>query len=147
MDEMGYVIDQHDEYVVVNIKRKSACGSCKACELGKSNMDEINVDVKNSLGAAKGDYVRIQMQTPDILKAAFLVYMIPLLALLSGITAAYLLAQTIEGITELHMLGAGAVLMLLSLLYVRKKDADIKRTEVFEPIMVEVVSSEPAPIR
>ena len=141
MDELGLVVGLKEELAVVNIKRKSACGSCKACEMGRSNISELNVEVKNSLGAAVGDHVKIQMQTPDILKAAFLVYMIPLLALLGGVTLTYLIQRAQNISNEPMMIVVGVVLMLFSFLYVRKKDKQLKETEAFEPIMTEVIKA------
>lgn len=139
MDEFGLVVGIKEEYAIVNIKRKSACGSCKACELGKSGQSEMNVEVFNKLGAQVGDQVMIQMQTPDILKAAFLVYMIPLLALLLGVTATYLVGRSNGHVNELLMIGVGFVLMVLSLFYVRKRDRELKESQTFEPLMVKVV--------
>ncbi len=141
MDELGLVVDLKDEIAIVNIKRKSACGSCKACEMGRSNMSELNVEVKNLLGAQRGDHVRIQMQTPDILKAAFLVYMIPLLALLGVVTITYFIQQSQGALNEPMMIAVGLVLMVLSFFFVRKKDRQLKETETFEPVMTEVVKA------
>lgn len=141
MDELGLVVELKNEYAVVNIQRKSACGSCKACELGKSGLSEINVNVKNTLGATIGDRVMIQMQTPDVLKAAFTVYMIPLMALLIGVTGTYALQQKTGNHNEMTMMLVGVVMMLLSFVYVRFKDNKIKATQKFEPLMTEVVKA------
>ncbi len=141
MDELGRVIAIEDGYAVVNIKRRSACGSCKACEMGKTGKDEINISVKNELGAVVGDDVRIEMQTPDILMAAFLVYMIPLLALLAGILIVYFAARFYKNINEWMMLGSGLLCLCISLLFVRQKDKKLRETRKFEPKMIQVVKT------
>lgn len=141
MDEMGLVIGLREDYAIVNIKRKSACGSCKACEMGKTGQNEMNVEVKNTLGAQVGDNVMIEMQTPDILKAAFLVYMIPLLALLAGVTGTYFIGKASGNTNEMLMLGVGFIAMILSLFYVRKRDKQLKETQKFEPLMIKVVKT------
>ncbi|MDO4711362.1 MAG: SoxR reducing system RseC family protein [Peptostreptococcaceae bacterium] len=139
MDEMGSVVALKDEYAIVNIKRRSACGSCKACEMGKSGQSELNIEVRNTLGAQVGDDVMIEMQTPDILKAAFLVYMIPLLALLGGVTITYFVGKANGKVNEMLMIAVGSVTMLLSLIYVRKRDKELRETQKFEPLMIKVV--------
>lgn len=138
MDELGYVVALQKEYAVVNIKRHSACGSCHACEMGKSGKDEINISVKNDLDAQVGDSVQVQMYAPDILMAAFVVYMIPLLALLGGITGTYLLGKRMGGINEWTMILAGFVCLALSLGYVRYKDKKLSKSNRFEPKMIKV---------
>lgn len=141
MNELGNVVALDGSYAIVNIKRNSACGSCKACELGTSNKGEININIENTLGAQVGDQVKVQMETPDILKAAFLVYMIPLLALLAGVTITYLIGNAIGRTNELLMILIGFAAMGGSLLYVRKKDKQLKKTNKFEPIMTELVKT------
>lgn len=138
MNEYGTVVAVQEDRAVVRIKRHSACGDCKACEMGVSNLTELNVDVKNNLGANVGDKVKIEMQTPDVLKAAFLVYTIPLMALLTGIVSVYLVTGKTGEPNEGLMIAAGTALMILSGFFVKSRDAKIKKTNTFEPQMIEV---------
>ena len=138
MNEYGTVIGTHDGKAVVRIKRHAACGDCKACALGVSNLSELDVDVDNSLGAEVGDHVRVEMQTPDVLKAAFLVYTIPLFALMTGIVSVYFITKRTGAPNEALMIAAGAVLMVLSGFFVRSRDKKIRETTDFTPKMTEV---------
>ncbi len=138
MNEYGKVIEIHDTKATVKIKRSSACGDCKACELGVSNLSELNIEVENTMNAAIGDQVRLEMQTPDLLRAAFVVYTIPLLALLAGITGTYFVTGKAGKPDEMMMVAVGFGLMFLSGFFVRFKDKRTKENSNLEPKMIEV---------
>lgn len=138
MNEYGTVIELHDGKAVVRIKRHAACGDCKACELGVSNLSELDVDVDNQLGAEVGDQVRVEMQTPDVLKAAFLVYTVPLFALMTGILSVYFATKNSGEPNEALMIIVGAILMVISGFFVRSRDKKIRETSDFTPKMTEV---------
>ena len=63
----------------IAVKRESACGgnchSCSGCS-GKSNI--MKVSAKNSAMAQVGDRVVVSSSTQSILKAAMVVYVIPI---------------------------------------------------------------------
>ena len=71
----------------VAVKRTSACGgncgSCESCVF----QNEMKTPALNRIGAKPGQKVLIESQSSKIFKAAFLVYVLPLLFFL----AAYLL--------------------------------------------------------
>lgn len=76
----GTVVKICGETAVVRIERKSACsGDCAACGLCENPVFEI--EVSNSLNASPGDVVRLYMPTAKVYLTAFLVYMLPLLAI------------------------------------------------------------------
>lgn len=60
------------------------CGSCSVCKY----VGEIHTYAKNQIHAAVGDKVVIESKTSEVLGAAFMIYIIPMVAML----AAYLIA-------------------------------------------------------
>lgn len=138
MNEYGKVVNVNDNKATIKIKRNSACGDCKACELGVSNLSELDIEVENTMGAELGDNVRIEMQTPDLLKAAFVVYTIPLMALLAGVVGTYFVTGKNGSPDELLMVGVGFSMMFLSGFYVKTKEKKMKEEKSFEPKMIEV---------
>ena len=138
MNEYGKVVNVDSNKAIVKIKRNSACGDCKACELGVSNLSELDIEVENTLGAAVGDHVRLEMETVDLLKAAFVVYTIPLFALLAGVMGTYAWGNKMGNVNEFQMIGVGFALMFLSGFYVKAKDKKMKKANKFEPKMIEV---------
>ena len=86
MRETGVVKSAGGEFCTCVTKRKSACGeNCASCKAACSSR-EHTFTAKNTAGAKEGDTVIIEMSTGSVLKSAFLVYIIPLLAFLRWTT-------------------------------------------------------------
>lgn len=138
MNEFGEVVEIQGDMALVNIQRKSACGQCKACELGHSDAKEINLLVENKLSAKVGDSVNLLMETPDFLKAAMIVYLIPLIALFAGIFLGGFVFGVLGINNEILNVGVGLLLMGGSFLFVREKDKELSKNKKYSPIMVEI---------
>lgn len=60
------------------------CGSCSVCKY----VGEIHTYAKNKIHAAVGDKVVIESKTGEVLGAAFMIYIIPMVAMLIAYLAA-----------------------------------------------------------
>ncbi len=60
------------------------CGSCSVCKY----MGEIHTYAKNLIHAQPGDKVVVESKTSEVLGAAFMIYIIPMIALVLGYIAA-----------------------------------------------------------
>lgn len=80
----GIVVENKDGVSKVKIVRGTMCGdNCGSCNLcGKR---ETFVFAQNEADAKEGDRVLLEMDSQSGLKAAFLVYGMPLLILIAGI--------------------------------------------------------------
>lgn len=85
MREEGTVIALEGGTARVRLSRREACGGCRACAaLGPGAMV---IGARNLAGAGVGERVRLEITGPDPLRAAFLVYGVPLLGLVAGCIA------------------------------------------------------------
>ena len=83
MRETGIVIEASGGICRVSVKRKSACGeNCASCK-ATCNAGEHICEVKNPVGAKVGDEVVLETESQKVLKSAFLVYILPILAFLT----------------------------------------------------------------
>lgn len=108
----------------VAVKRTSACGgncgSCESCVF----QNELKTPAFNLIGAKPGQKVLIESQSKKIFKAAFLVYVLPLLFFL----AAYLLAAALRLNEPLRIAASfaglivGGFVLVLSQKRIRDKD-------------------------
>lgn len=86
IEQYGRVVRLEGNRAVVAVKRESACGgNCGNC--GGCKDSSLVVRVKNEKGAKTGDTVVLSMPAGRLLKAAFLVYLVPIFLML----AAYLI--------------------------------------------------------
>lgn len=84
MKEIGRVERVDKNYIWVRVIRKSACGeNCASCK-GGCVPTERTVCVKNTMDCQSGDKVILEMSSHKVIGAAFLVYIIPLIALFLG---------------------------------------------------------------
>lgn len=139
MKETGLVVALNDKNAQVKIERKSACGSCKGCRMGSSEEMSITIEVSNEIGANIGDIVEVDMETINILLAAFIMYGIPLIALLTGVFVSYLVSQIwVHGSDAVHML-IGILFMVSAFLIIKKNENKIKQSTKFKPMVSQIV--------
>ncbi len=85
-NEYGIVTDIAGRTAWVMTQRSSACESCSSrgsC-MSDGGGKTMRVNVDNPVQAGVGDRVMIHMHTGSLLKATFLLYVIPILAMLAG---------------------------------------------------------------
>ena len=100
------------------------CGSCSVCKY----VGEIHTYARNKIHAVPGDKVVIESKTSEVLGAAFMIYIIPMLAMI----AAYLVAAAAgvsEGVSVACAFAAFGVCVGIVTLYQRarakKKDIEL----------------------
>lgn len=112
MEEKGRVIKVENGVAQVEMERTSACARCGICLQSSENKSILSV--KDFLGARPGDEVEVLIEGKEVLKAAFLVYLFPLVGLVAG----YFLGRTVFGTEGAGILFAGiGFLGALSFLY------------------------------
>lgn len=132
MKQIGIVEKTENDIAVVRIKRASACGeNCASCK-GGCTPTEQTVTAKNTVGAKTGDNVIISLETHDVLFAAFLVYILPLIVLF----AVYMICTVLKK-SEVTAAVCGVFAMLFSLIAARIFDR--KTENKYFPIISEVL--------
>lgn len=88
------------------------CGSCESCIF----QSELKTSAKNLIGARPGQRVVIESRSSRIYGAALLVYILPLVLLLVGFTAASILKLSEGAAIAMSFAGLvlGAVIIVLS---------------------------------
>jgi len=141
MEQQGYIIEVVDKKTVkLKMQRHSACASCGKCATTSEKKDII-VEVDNTLGAQVGDKVKVNMETVNVLKAAAIVYIVPLVALLVGTIGTYFVLNLLKISTNVETISGaiGLVSMLISFLILKKNDNKFRDSREYIPIVTEVV--------
>ena len=88
MKQIGQVIKTDPDFSTarVRMQRHASCQGCTACKMGSSDKP-IEMEALNSIQAQAGNWVEVEMDHQRVLKAAFLMYIIPLVFLVIGILA------------------------------------------------------------
>ncbi len=144
----GVIKAVHGSMATAVAKRESECESCKAkdsCETMGGTGADTEVTAINTANARVGDIVTIAMRSTSVLKASFIIYMVPILALLGGIISGFLTARILPIQEELAVgtfAGAGLV---GSFVWLKRKAAKMAKSKEFTPEIVAIRPSSQAP--
>lgn len=128
---LGTVVSIKDGCAVVHFVRGSMCAHCGACmAFGEKEMEVV---VKNDIGAVPGDTVTVVMLAKNILKAGLIAYVIPLIALLLGIWLGSLIADWASVVI-------GVSSCALSYLILHRLDKGFQKKQTFLPVMTSIVN-------
>ena len=93
MEQVGSVVDIKEDIAVVAVRRHATCGKCGGCGVAISGGGDNYIEAQNVVNAVVGQTVKVATDTSNVLKASFVVYIVPMLFLLVGIW----LGQVIDG--------------------------------------------------
>lgn len=131
----GIVLEVHGLMAKVKTSRHNDCENCGACP-GNS---ALVLEARNTLDAKPGDRVLVEVQEVNMLKAAFIVYMLPLLAILIGAVIGNVLAEKMGFSVILFQAAGGFMLFVLSVLYIKLFDSSARNDVKMQPVITKVL--------
>lgn len=145
LEQFGEVVElKGDQRALVRVRQHLSCGSCGRCggffgDPGKRK-DHL-VEVLNPIGAKKGELVRLEARVSEMLLAAFLLYIVPLLGLLAGLFAgrSFALHWGVFGSPDLWGLLWGLVFMFFFYFLLRSQERHLARSRRFKAVITAVV--------
>ena len=146
LEEAGFVLRVEGELAIVKTKRSTMCDGCGSggfCRTlgGGSDME---VAARNEAGAKVGDEVRVTVPPKTFLKASFLVYMVPVAALILGALLGSTLGPSLStGVSsDLFAVVFGLILFSLSFVVMRVWARGAKGDQQYCPIISEILHGE-----
>lgn len=132
MAESGLVTEVKNNLVVVKLERQEACAKCKACIAGLESK-EMFIEAENLCNAKVGDVVNVSIKNSSFIKAVFIIYTIPCIALLLGLFIGYLFSKK-----EIVSILVGFSFLALSYLLIKLNEKRFN-TGKYRPIAEEIV--------
>jgi sigma-E factor negative regulatory protein RseC len=114
----GVVIQSEAETAKVRTSIHSDCDSCGVCP----GNNAMIIDVTNKMGAKIGDGVLVENKSINGLLAAFIMFVLPLLAVVLGIVLGYFLSFRLMVSQKLLMIAGGVIFGLITLYFIRRLD-------------------------
>ncbi len=131
-------IDGSQGRALIKIGRASACEHCPAG--GLCGVKDMEVEARYDLGAfgslAPGDGVRIDIPVRGGLKAALLMYAVPLALLGAGMAAGIF-----AGVSELLSFGIGLLLMAAAYYAIHRNNKRFERDSAYSAKITRVISA------
>ncbi|HML35153.1 SoxR reducing system RseC family protein [Sporomusa sphaeroides] len=135
-EQEGIVIEVQGGAAKVKTTRHNDCENCGACP-GNS---AIVISANNALGAKLGQRVAIEVKEVNILKSAFIVYILPLIAIFVGALAGDSLYGDL-GISAMAARIAGGILaFILSVWYIKYVDNKARADKKAEPVITRIIA-------
>ncbi|OPY56263.1 MAG: SoxR reducing system protein RseC [Pelotomaculum sp. PtaU1.Bin035] len=131
----GIVMALDGKMAKVRASRHSDCDSCGACPGDKATV----MDVYNRVDAKVGQRVVIEIPEANMLKAAFVVYMLPLLTTFTGYLIGVWISQKYGFPALFSEVGASIAAFVLTLLYIKYFDKSMAKTKMM-PVITDVLS-------
>ena len=79
--------------MVIHVRESACSGDCHKCSGCGAAKETVLLKAKNPIGARRGDLVKLESETGPVLKAAAVLYMIPMLLFFAGYFVGDLLWQ------------------------------------------------------
>lgn len=136
-EEDGIIIETLKENMAkVKMGRHNECKNCGACPGDNS----LIIEAQNLVGARAGQKVILEVKETNMLLAAFVVYILPLLAILAGIMIGYAIASKLEYSVQDFEIGGGIVAFILSAFNIKVFDKLAHKSEKMQPIITRISS-------
>ncbi|HID93164.1 MAG TPA: hypothetical protein EYP60_03610 [bacterium (Candidatus Stahlbacteria)] len=135
MEETGKVVGVDGELVRVEIEPKGACSHCAARAICNPAGNKMYTEAVNEKGARVGDTVRLEMNPRSTILAAFLIFILPIIAFGIGFAILKLITKT-DSISVL----AGIGFLAIYFIFLKRLDERISRGRKFKPIVTEIIT-------
>lgn len=133
MEEIGRVVEIKKKKAIVRLNRNSACEHCNLCGLTKRDKF-IDIEIDNKKNAKLGNEVVVSMSDGNVIKAATIVYVVPLLLAIIGLFVASILKMG----EKYEMIFAG-IGILVGAVFIIIMDRRLKKTG-FNPKITKIIS-------
>lgn len=143
IEEVGTLVELKGKHTaMVMCTKTSLCENCAAngsCAIGDDGNIRL-IEVQNSFGASVGERVRIATTTKSFLQSSFLLYIVPLIALVIGAIVGKLAGENLDTGLDPNLLSAvfGVFFMIGSFVILRVGSSVLSK-EAYMPKIVEIL--------
>ncbi|KAB3537286.1 SoxR reducing system RseC family protein [Alkaliphilus pronyensis] len=134
MRQCGRVTEVNGNMARVVMERHASCENCTACRMG-SEESKLEIEAINDANAQKGQWVSVDMEHQDVLTAALIVYVIPLIALVSGIIIGTFLIPDSLQYKDIASAAVGFLFLAISFLMIKGNEKNIKGSRKYMPVI------------
>jgi len=150
--EQGFVVGLDGKYALVSSYRQSACGSCHAqasCSTLSAGLGnrENRIRALNPIGAEVGEQVVLEISEKSFLRASFLVYGMPVAALIgvgSLVRALMLNMDMAVAAAEGGGAIAGLLALVFSFVWLNRQNTRLENDPTTQPVIASLAWRAPA---
>ncbi len=143
--EKGVIEKVIGNVAMIRVMKTGGCAGCTekdACHMRFGGQKPMIVDVDNDLGARAGDWVELSMPALNVVKLSFIVYFLPVLALVVAAAVGAELAHFLNLTRDVASLLFGGATLLISFLLLKRLNRNIRKNRQYYPRMTRIVAGE-----
>ncbi len=140
--EEGVVIRIDMNRAWIKTTKTGACDSCatrSSCH-AMGGGKEMEVHVINDIGAQIEDRVVMRFNTGSLLKASFLLYIVPILGLIIGAVTGQAMALFLQLDPSTGSVVGASLIFVLAVLFVKSKGDTLSRKREYQPQIIKILS-------
>jgi sigma-E factor negative regulatory protein RseC len=140
MQETGTVVELQENAIAMVLCRKGSacqhCASVDACHAGHDSGERL-VEAHNDINATVGQQVRISISSKTFLRSSFLVYIVPLIALVVCAIIGNAIATSFVADLDPNLISAlsGVGGLVVALLVIRQRNQRLNRDDYMPRIV------------
>ncbi len=139
--EQGIIIKTTGPHAWVRTERSNSCKGCSSREscnsVGTGN--EMEVEAINEAGAKAGDRVLISLETASLVKVLFVIYIVPILAMLAGALIGQKAAPLFSMDESLAAVICSFLFFFMAFRIIKVKGNKMAENKAYKPIIVQVL--------
>ena len=145
LEEEGRVVRLEEGYAIIHTERGSSCDGCSAKSSCHSMSDSggklMEMKAINSAGAKVGDRVKVAIDSIVFLKSSFLVYVLPLIVMITGgvIGDSYARNNMPGSDADLVAGAVGISCLVLSFLLIRLWSKSLEKKKEYQPQVIRII--------
>lgn len=146
IEEVGIIVELRGKHVALVLCEKNSmcehCATAGACHIGDDGRART-VEAVNAIGAQVGDKVRVAVSTRTFLQSGFILYIVPLIALVVGAVIGKAVGENLKVGLNPDLLSAifGAFFLAGSFLVIRVGSQALS-AEAFRPRIVAILTDD-----
>ncbi|OOM82240.1 SoxR reducing system protein RseC [Clostridium puniceum] len=133
--EQGIVIEASDNVAKIKVGRHNDCSNCGACP----GNDSVIISANNKIGAIVGQRVVFDVKEVNVLRGAFVVFILPLIAIFVGVLVGGEIGRYIGADTHIFQIAGGIITFLLSIIFVKLFDKAATASEKSKPEIIRIL--------
>lgn len=135
--EEGFVLKLDGDTALVQVGRHESCESCGACAAAEGPQTVV---AENPISAKPGQHVRFTMHEEGFVKAAFIIFVMPLILAAVGAFCGWRIAYIWEANMTIGAVIGGCIMFVAGWAGVKKYDAETGRRHGMKPVITEIVA-------
>ena len=133
--EQGLVIEVIKDVAKIKVGRHNDCKNCGACP----GEDSVIISANNKVGAKPGQRVVFEVKEENVLMGAFVVFVLPLIAVFVGALLGNFVGKYIQADIHVSQITGGIIAFVLAIIFVKLFDRATSKSNKSNPEVISIL--------